>query len=199
MYYQDQMHAGSSCVRLWNVPLNRPVTSQLSGWMEWIMHRWSAPQQSTSERVTWSSVALESAVVINKGFTKGGKLSGGPGQPGYSEPLSQYFKYFMLRIMSSCSEPRYHQTDGLTDWRTDRAREDKRGEEEDDSPPPNSPERRRTRRADRETVVCCRAIGADSNPLVSSQPIERTKRSLSLTCNRGASQSQSNRGTDGQL
>lgn len=119
MYYQDQMHAGSSCVRLWNVPLNRPVTSQLSGWMEWIMHRWSAPQQSTSERVTWPSVVLESAVVINKGFTKGGKLSGGPGQPGYSEPLSQYFKYFMLRIMSSCSEPRYHQTDGLTDWRTD--------------------------------------------------------------------------------
>lgn len=126
MYYQDQMHAGSSCVRLWNVPLNRPVTSQRSGWMEWIMHRWSAPQQSTSERVTWSSVALESAVVINKGFTKGGKLSGGPGQPGYSEPLSQYFKYFMLRIMSSCSEPRYHQTDGLTDGPSEGGQERRR-------------------------------------------------------------------------
>ena len=136
MYYQDQMHAGSSCVqllfqmnvRLWNVPLNGPVTSQLihrqqrSGWMEWVMHRWSAPQQSTSAQVTWPSAALESAVVINKGFTKGGKLSGGPGQPGYSEPLSQYFKYFMLRIMSSCSEPRYHRTHGRTDGRTKQGR-----------------------------------------------------------------------------
>ena len=95
---------------------------QRSGWMEWIMHRWSAPQQTTSERVTWPSVALESTVVINKGFTKGGKLSGGPGQPGYSEPLSQYFKYFMVRIMSSCSERRHHETDGQTDGQSERGR-----------------------------------------------------------------------------